>query len=149
MGRRGRPDVRHHDDGLLRLDPRGAQRRRARLAGDRPADQLATVVGVHQNTNASRKDPARADTASGNQSVDDDEHLAAYNDYLARLNKQHDRLGDALGGHDGKETLDKFMVVDPAVEDRAATYSSGPTRPAKARDIRGMIRANRERPPPR
>ena len=52
---------------------------------------FATVVGVHQNTNASRKDPARAGTASGNESVDDDEHLAAYNDYPARLNKQHDR----------------------------------------------------------
>jgi hypothetical protein len=29
--------------------------------------------------------------ASRGESVDDDEHLAAYNAYLARLNQQHDR----------------------------------------------------------
>jgi len=41
VGRRGGPDIRHHDDGVLRLDPRGAQRRRARLAGDRAPGELS------------------------------------------------------------------------------------------------------------
>jgi putative copper resistance protein D len=52
---------------------------------------FASVVGVHQEAAAGRDGPARAAAASGTESVDDEEHLAAYNAYLSRLNKQHDR----------------------------------------------------------
>jgi putative copper resistance protein D len=38
-------------------------------------------------SNAQRRDVP----ASGTENVDDDEHLAAYNDFLARLNQQHER----------------------------------------------------------
>jgi cytochrome c oxidase assembly factor CtaG len=51
---------------------------------------FATLVGVHQAAGNSRDTPQRAAAASGTASVDDEEHLAAYNAYLARLNKPHD-----------------------------------------------------------
>jgi cytochrome c oxidase assembly factor CtaG len=51
---------------------------------------FATLVGVHQAAGNSRDSPRRAAPASGTASVDDEEHLAAYNAYLARLNKPHD-----------------------------------------------------------
>jgi Ser/Thr protein kinase RdoA (MazF antagonist) len=45
------------------------------------------VVGPrHDHENGTR--PARAATSSEGESVDDDEHLAAYNAYLARLNQK-------------------------------------------------------------
>src|SRR6202050_2182604 len=49
---------------------------------------FAAVVREHRETGASQGAP-RQDAASGhNENVDDDEHLAAYNAYLARLNQQ-------------------------------------------------------------
>jgi cytochrome c oxidase assembly factor CtaG len=52
---------------------------------------FATLVGAHQEASASRDAPPPAAMAADTASVDDDDHLAAYNAYLARLNKQHDR----------------------------------------------------------
>jgi cytochrome c oxidase assembly factor CtaG len=52
---------------------------------------FATLVGAPAEAGVSRDGPARAAPASGTENVDDDEHLTAYNDYLARLNKQHER----------------------------------------------------------
>ena len=49
---------------------------------------FATVVGSSQKASQGRDVPQQA--ASANESVDDDEHLAAYNAYLARLNQQDD-----------------------------------------------------------
>ena len=62
-------------------------------AGWRPraGRTLATLAGAHQEASVARDRPGRAAAASHTGSVDDDEHLAAYNAYLARLNKQHDR----------------------------------------------------------
>src|SRR5579859_8231763 len=54
---------------------------------------FAAQVGARPQAGASPGIPAqtaRAD-ADADESVDDDEHLAAYNAYLARLNEQHDR----------------------------------------------------------
>jgi hypothetical protein len=60
---------------------------------------FATMVSSHQD-GGTRPGPgpgrapsaAPAGTPAGRgESVDDDEHLAAYNAYLARLNQQHDR----------------------------------------------------------
>ena len=53
---------------------------------------FAARVGAHQQAAASPGAPpsaARVGDAAGLD--DDDEHLAAYNAYLARLNQQHDR----------------------------------------------------------
>jgi cytochrome c oxidase assembly factor CtaG len=52
---------------------------------------FATVVGAEKEAGASRGGRVRAGGGDSAENVDDDEHLAAYNDYLARLNKQHDR----------------------------------------------------------
>jgi cytochrome c oxidase assembly factor CtaG len=52
---------------------------------------FATVVNAHREAAASGGEPSPAAPAGGTESVDDDEHLAAYNAYLARLNKQHER----------------------------------------------------------
>ena len=58
---------------------------------------FAAQVGTHQEAGAGSGVPApsgrdvRGGRAVEDQSVDDDEHLAAYNAYLARLNEQHDR----------------------------------------------------------
>jgi hypothetical protein len=49
------------------------------------------VVGAHQEASASRDTRQQVAPPGDTASVDDDEHLAAYNAYLARLNKQHDR----------------------------------------------------------
>jgi cytochrome c oxidase assembly factor CtaG len=49
---------------------------------------FATQVGAHQDAGVGRDRPPRAAPASDTASVDDDEHLAAYNAYLARLNQR-------------------------------------------------------------
>ena len=51
---------------------------------------FAARVGTHQEA-ATRGVTPPAIPASGTESLDDDEHLAADNAYLARLNQQHDR----------------------------------------------------------
>jgi len=50
---------------------------------------FATVVNAQRDASPRGDTPQRA--ASAGDSVDDDEHLAAYNEYLARLNKQPER----------------------------------------------------------
>ena len=60
---------------------------------------FATLVSAHQEANAGRGGPPRATPArdrpserdNDRESVDDDEHLAAYNAFLARINKSQDR----------------------------------------------------------
>jgi hypothetical protein len=52
---------------------------------------FATVVGTHAEASVSSDQPPRQAVASRAENVDDDEHLAAYNAYLARLNQQHER----------------------------------------------------------
>jgi cytochrome c oxidase assembly factor CtaG len=52
---------------------------------------FAERVGGSQGAGADGAAPRRASQASGTQSVDDDEHLAAYNAYLARLNQSQER----------------------------------------------------------
>jgi cytochrome c oxidase assembly factor CtaG len=52
---------------------------------------FATLVSTHHDTTASHDAPQLAAPAGDTADVDDDEHLAAYNAYLSRLNKQHDR----------------------------------------------------------
>jgi putative copper resistance protein D len=52
---------------------------------------FATLVRAPQDANASRGGPPRAASASDTESVDDDEHLAAYNAFLARINKPRER----------------------------------------------------------
>jgi len=53
---------------------------------------FAAQVGAHQDAAASPGAAPSAAAASDTESLDDDEeHLAAYNAYLARLNQQHDR----------------------------------------------------------
>jgi cytochrome c oxidase assembly factor CtaG len=52
---------------------------------------FAAVVGAHQEAGVSRAGPARPAATSRAENVDDDEHLAAYNAYLSRLNQQHER----------------------------------------------------------
>jgi hypothetical protein len=49
---------------------------------------FAAVVTEHRETSASQSAPRQAAASSSNENVDDDEHLAAYNAYLARLNQQ-------------------------------------------------------------
>jgi cytochrome c oxidase assembly factor CtaG len=49
---------------------------------------FATQVSAHQAAGGGGGTPAQAARASGTASVDDDEHLAAYNAYLARLNRR-------------------------------------------------------------
>ena len=52
---------------------------------------FAARVTAHQEAGGVAGVPPAA-RASGTESMDDDdEHLAAYNAYLARLNQQHDR----------------------------------------------------------
>jgi hypothetical protein len=51
-----------------------------------------TQHGTAQNSAGQRSaGQGRAAPASDTENVDDDEHLAAYNDYLARLNQSHER----------------------------------------------------------
>ena len=52
---------------------------------------FAAVVGGHPGAGADSAAPRQVNQASGTQNVDDDEHLAAYNAYLARLNDSHER----------------------------------------------------------
>jgi putative copper resistance protein D len=60
---------------------------------------FATLVSAHQDAVAGHGGPPSAtpaserasDRASDRESVDDDEHLAAYNAFLARINKPQDR----------------------------------------------------------
>jgi cytochrome c oxidase assembly factor CtaG len=53
---------------------------------------FAARVGAHQGAAAGPGGPPPATPAGDPESLDDDdEHLAAYNAYLARLNEQHDR----------------------------------------------------------
>ena len=52
---------------------------------------FATLVSSHQDASAGSDTPRRAAPAAGTESVDDDdEQLAAYNDYLARINKSQE-----------------------------------------------------------
>ena len=51
---------------------------------------FATLVSAHQDADAGRAGSPPAAPAS-DESVDDDEHLAAYNAFLARINKPQDR----------------------------------------------------------
>ena len=92
VGRRSRPHVRSHDDGVLRLEPRDACRRRARLARGTHAGRTSPRGSPRPRRPAASRAYRAAARASGTESMDDDdEHLAAYNAYLARLNQQHDR----------------------------------------------------------
>jgi cytochrome c oxidase assembly factor CtaG len=53
---------------------------------------FATLVSAHREASAADGAPSSASPpARSAESVDDDEHLAAYNAYLARLNQQHER----------------------------------------------------------
>jgi putative copper resistance protein D len=52
---------------------------------------FASVVGTQSEAGVSSDRPPRQPVASRAENVDDDEHLAAYNAYLARLNQQHER----------------------------------------------------------
>ncbi len=52
---------------------------------------FAALVNAHREDGAGDRTPRPAAQADGEESVDDDEHLAAYNAYLARLNQQHER----------------------------------------------------------
>ena len=53
---------------------------------------FAARVGTHQETVVGRgRSRSSPSGPTRTQSMDDDEHLAAYNAYLARLNQQHDR----------------------------------------------------------
>jgi hypothetical protein len=53
-------------------------------------ENLATLVA--SNRPATREPEASLQSADG-RTIDDDAHLAAYNEYLARLNRQHDPAG--------------------------------------------------------
>jgi putative copper resistance protein D len=52
---------------------------------------FAAVVGTQKDAQVRRPGAARAAAPRNPESVDDDEHLAAYNAYLARLNQEHER----------------------------------------------------------
>jgi hypothetical protein len=55
---------------------------------------FATVVNAHREASAAGGAPtptAPVVPVGRPESVDDDEHLAAYNAFLARLNQQHER----------------------------------------------------------
>jgi len=55
---------------------------------------FATVVNAHREASAAGGAPTPAAPVAPvgrPESVDDDEHLAAYNAFLARLNQQHER----------------------------------------------------------
>jgi hypothetical protein len=53
---------------------------------------FAAQVGAHRDAAVGGDVPAPAASADDTEGLDDDdEHLAAYNAYLARLNQQHDR----------------------------------------------------------
>jgi cytochrome c oxidase assembly factor CtaG len=52
---------------------------------------FARLVSSDQDPGLARDGLRQPGPGAGTASVDDDEHLAAYNAYLARLNKQHDR----------------------------------------------------------
>ncbi len=52
---------------------------------------FATLVSAHQPPGPDGDASHRAASRSEDESVDDDEHLAAYNEFLARLNQRHDR----------------------------------------------------------
>lgn len=53
-------------------------------------ENLATMVASSRRLPGAAGAPPPADDG---RSIDDDAHLAAYNEYLARLNRQHDRAG--------------------------------------------------------
>ena len=87
---------------MARLKPQPAQKavtappvRMNRRKANKNSISAATVgarpVGGHPEAGADPGVPAQATPASANESLDDDdEHLAAYNAYLARLNQQQD-----------------------------------------------------------
>jgi cytochrome c oxidase assembly factor CtaG len=52
---------------------------------------FATVVGTDKDAGVRRNKPGRQVPPRTAESVDDDEHLAAYNAYLSRLNQEQDR----------------------------------------------------------
>ena len=52
---------------------------------------FAALVNAHQEPNPSQGEPQQAASASQTENLDDDEHLAAYNAFLARLNKPRDQ----------------------------------------------------------
>jgi cytochrome c oxidase assembly factor CtaG len=52
---------------------------------------FATWVSAHQEAGGSAEAPQPVPVSDTESMDDDDEHLAAYNAYLARLNQQHDR----------------------------------------------------------
>jgi putative copper resistance protein D len=52
---------------------------------------FATVVGTNSEAGVAGAGRPQQATASRTENVDDDEHLAAYNAYLARLNQPHER----------------------------------------------------------
>jgi cytochrome c oxidase assembly factor CtaG len=56
-------------------------------------ENLATLVASAGPTSAGVGDAGRVPAADGRGGIDDDEHLAAYNAYLARLNRQQDSGG--------------------------------------------------------
>jgi len=51
---------------------------------------FATLVSSHQDASVGPASASAAKPARGDESVDDDEHLAAYNAFLARINKPQD-----------------------------------------------------------
>jgi putative copper resistance protein D len=51
---------------------------------------FATLVSSHQDAGAGPAGPPPAGPARDTESVDDDAHLAAYNAFLARINKPQD-----------------------------------------------------------
>jgi cytochrome c oxidase assembly factor CtaG len=61
--------------------------RDAGASGGAPASTASASTASPGTSAAQRRDVPASDT----ENVDDDEHLAAYNDYLARLNRQHER----------------------------------------------------------
>ena len=92
MGRRGRHHVRLDDDRVLRLEP-GERRSDGGLGWLEAARRtnFATVVNAHREASAVGGAAPPAAPVGRPESVDDDEHLAAYNAFLARLNQQHER----------------------------------------------------------
>jgi putative copper resistance protein D len=52
---------------------------------------FAALVSSHPDASASPGGPHQAASVGDRETVDDDEHLAAYNAFLARINKPHDQ----------------------------------------------------------
>jgi hypothetical protein len=51
---------------------------------------FATLISSHQDASTGPGLPSTTTQARGAETVDDDEHLAAYNAFLARINKPQD-----------------------------------------------------------